>query len=291
MDSARFSLSGTNVRLDLTIPDYLWPVEVDDGQISQVIQNLVLNAAQAMPEGGILKIVAENLNFDHSISLPLPAGRYLRVSFIDQGPGIRTENLERIFEPFFTTKSSGRGLGLAICYFIIKKHHGLITVESTPGSGTQFHIYLPASEQQLVENDSGGEDPVQTGRVLVMDDDEMILGVAVSMLEYSGFEVEAVADGEAAIAKYCAALEQGKGFDAVLMDLTIRGGMGGKEAIARLRSLDPKIKAIVSSGYASDPIMSDYRHYGFCGVIPKPYRAQDLTEVISKALGKAQGEG
>jgi PAS domain S-box-containing protein len=284
IDSARFPLSGTNVRLDFAVPDELWPFEVDEGQISQVLQNLVLNASQAMPEGGLLRVAAANLQLDADPGLPLPFGRYLKISVVDQGPGIPAENLDRIFEPFYTTKSTGQGLGLAICYSIIKKHRGLLTVESSPPDGTAFHIYLPASEQQLEVAEITETVEVKSGRILVMDDDEMILSVVRAMLEFSGYEVVEVEDGETAIAVYKKALESGGRFDAVLIDLTIRGGLGGKEAIARLRSLDPGIRAIVSSGYASDPIMSDYRSYGFCGVIPKPYRAQELTATISAAI-------
>jgi PAS domain S-box-containing protein len=284
IDSSRFPLSGTNVRIDFAIPEDLWPFEVDEGQISQVLQNLVINAAQAMPDGGLLRIAASNIELDGTSKFPLPAGRYLNISVIDQGPGISSENLERIFEPFYTTKSTGQGLGLAICYSIIKKHHGLITVESTPPDGTAFHIFLPASAQPVESAETTELVATNTGRVLVMDDDEMILSVVRSMLEYGGYEVVEAQDGEEAIAVYRKALESGRRFDVVLIDLTIRGGMGGKEAIARLRSIDPGIKAIVSSGYASDPIMSDYRSYGFCGVIPKPYRTQELTAAISAAI-------
>jgi PAS domain S-box-containing protein len=284
MDSATFPLSGTNVRIDFAIPEDLWPFEVDEGQISQVIQNLVINAAQAMPDGGLLRISATNLEQDGATRLPLPAGRYLKISVVDQGPGISSENLDHIFEPFYTTKSSGQGLGLAICYSIIKKHQGLITVESSAPGGTCFNIYLPASEQRLEAAETTETLATATGRVLVMDDDEMILGVVRSMLEYSGYEVVEAQNGEEAISVYNKALESGRRFDAVLIDLTIRGGMGGKETIARLRSLDPGVRAVVSSGYASDPIMSDYRSYGFCGVIPKPYRAQELSAVISAAI-------
>ncbi|NTV13420.1 MAG: PAS domain S-box protein [Desulfobulbaceae bacterium] len=284
MDSARFPLSGTNARIDFAIPDDLWPIEVDAGQISQVIQNLVINAAQAMPDGGLIRIAVENLQITADTMLPLPAGKYLKIAVVDQGPGISSENLAHIFEPFYTTKSSGQGLGLTICYSIIKQHQGLITVESSPSTGTTFTIYLPASELRIEESEEAEMSVVKTGRVLVMDDDEMILNVVRAMLEFSGYEVVEAGDGEAAISAYKQAMERGQRFDAVLIDLTIRGGMGGKEAIARLRSLDPGIRAIVSSGYASDPIMSDYRSYGFCGVIPKPYRTQELTAAISAAI-------
>lgn len=285
-DSAEFALRGSNVECEYRLARNLWTVEVDKGQISQVITNLVINADQAMPEGGKIRIKAENMTLEGDISIP-DSGRqsFVKVSIKDEGIGIPEEYLVRIFDPYFTTKESGSGLGLATTYSIIKRHGGLITVESKPGSGTTFYIYLPAIPVSPSPTEKVIPDGVSSGgRVLIMDDEESVREVVGRILEHVGWEVEFACDGAEAIERYVAARDSGRSFDAVIMDLTVPGGMGGKEAITRLKSIDPQVKAIVSSGYSNDPVMSDYAGYGFNGVISKPYRIEELIKVLQELM-------
>ncbi|MDH5297481.1 MAG: PAS domain S-box protein [Desulfobulbaceae bacterium] len=284
-DCSSFALRGSNVRCDYLLADDLWPVEVDEGQLSQVTQNLVINAAQAMADGGIVTVAAANLELADGFLPTLNRGRYIRITVKDHGPGIPREHLPRIFDPYFTSKESGSGLGLAIAYAIISKHDGLITVASEPGQGATFSIYLPASDKAMAAADGTDEKiRVSTGKVLVMDDEEMVRMVACEMLKHIGCETEEARDGQEAIDRYREALKQGKPFDAVIMDLTIPGGLGGKETVGRLKSLDPGVRVVVSSGYANDPIMANFRQYGFSGVVPKPYSILDLSRAMSSLL-------
>lgn len=284
-DSSSFAMRGANVKCEYQLPEDLWPIEVDEGQLSQVSQNLVINACQAMPDGGTLVIKGSNLVL-HEHDLPLlPAGKYVYLSFHDQGGGISKENLSKIFDPYFTSKKTGSGLGLAIAYSIVKKHDGLITVDSEIGRGATFSIYLPATEKNTAAQEKVGKNTtIKAGKVLVMDDDENIREVASKMLQHLGCEVDTARNGEEAIGLYFKAKEEGDPFDVVIMDLTIPGGMGGKEAIGKMRALDPTIKAIASSGYATDPIMASFREYGFSGVIPKPYKIGELSEILSEVF-------
>jgi len=219
-------------------------------------------------------------------SLPSPGADYVRISIQDHGPGISPEHLSRIFDPFFTTKHKGRGLGLATSYSIVRKHDGLIEVESRQEKGATFHIYLPASAQAMP---SGPEDkhklPNGQGRVLVMDDEPNILNFSHVALKRLGYEVELARDGAEALRRYREAAEAGKPFDAVIMDLTIPGGMGGKEAIKHLLELDSQAKAIVSSGYSNDPVMAEFQKYGFRGVVAKPYEIRELARVLHEVIG------
>lgn len=284
-DSVNFSLRGSDARCEFSISDDLWPVEVDEGQINQVISNLIINADHAMPEGGIIKVRAENMTVAARQYPPLKDGRYVKISIEDQGVGIPKENLQKIFDPFFTTKQDGSGLGLATTYSIIKNHGGYITVESDLGAGTTFHIYLQASHKRIPKKKAAEEKPlVGKGRILLMDDEEMVRNVAGKMLGHIGYEVEFAGDGDKAIELYKEAKESGHPFDAVIMDMTIPGGIGGKEAIKKLLEIDPDVKAIVSSGYFSDPIMSEFKRYGFRNVLAKPYRIKELTETLRKVI-------
>jgi len=288
-DSARFALRGSNVKCEFHLPGNIWPVEADEGQMSQVINNLVINADQAMPEGGTISISAENIVVKPALALPLKNGKYVKITIKDQGTGIPEEHLQKIFDPYFTTKQKGSGLGLAVTYSIIKNHDGYITAESELGAGTAFHIYLPSSQKKIDKKKSSGDLPVPgKGKILLMDDEDIVRDAVGRILESLGYTVEFVRDGAEAYVVYKMAKESGQPFDAVIMDLTIPGGMGGKEALRKLKGIDPGVKAIVSSGYSHDPIMADYRKYGFMGVITKPYRVKQLSEEVRKVISPAK---
>jgi signal transduction histidine kinase/DNA-binding response OmpR family regulator len=280
-DSADFALMGSNVKLDYSIPPDLWSVDVDEAQISQVISNLIINADQAMPEGGTVLISVGNEDVREGEVPPLKAGKYVRLSIRDEGIGIPDKHLTRIFDPYFTTKKGGSGLGLASTYSIIRNHEGHISVESELGTGTTFSIYLPASMQLARKTAESTEEVIHgRGDILVMDDDPDIRESVGEVLKFLGYSAHFAEDGEEAVKLYSNATEEDGSFDAVIMDLTIPGGMGGIEALSRLRRINPSVKVVVSSGYSNDPIMSDYRRYGFNGVINKPYRVEDLSKVL-----------
>ncbi len=285
-ESIRFILSGSTVRCESDIPGDIWLVEADKGQISQVVQNITLNACQAMPEGGTMKIRVENVVIGEGEMAPLPSGKYVKLSFIDQGPGIEAHHLSRIFDPYFTTKQSGTGLGLTICYSIITKHHGLLKSESTLGVGTTFTIYLPAlqSREQILSDEGTDASPRGNGRILIMDDEEHIREIAADMLSHLGYETDQAQDGKEALEKYRQARDSGCPYSAVIMDLTIPGGMGGKEAVSQLLTLDPRAKAIVSSGYSYDQIMADPGKYGFAGVVSKPYDMVKMGTTLHRVI-------
>ncbi len=284
-DSTSFTMRGTNVKSKYQLAEDLCPIEVDEGQLSQVIQNLVINACHAMAAGGVLTVTSENLLLSEHDMPPLPPGQYIHLSFHDQGSGIAKENLSKIFDPYFSNKKTGSGLGLAVAYSIIKKHGGLITVDSEIGQGATFSIYLPATEKIVSTQEKVGKTFTPgTGKVLVMDDEEGIREVAAKMLQHLSYEVDTAEDGENTIELYLRAKKEGKPFDVVIMDLTIPGGMGGKETIEKIRSIDPTIKAIVSSGYANDPIMANFKNYGFNGVIPKPYQIEELDKILAETV-------
>ncbi len=293
-DSAGFVLRGSNVRYELSIPHDLWSVDIDLGQVNQVVNNLFINALQAMPKGGTISVQAENCLIEQDSVIPLRPGKYVRIHIQDQGIGIPAENLQKIFDPYFTTKQTGSGLGLTTAYSIIKKHDGVITVGSQVGVGTTFCVYLPASRASVAglpgasaPNNNHG----RSGKILVMDDEEIIRELAAELLTQMGYEVSLVKDGASAISVYKQAKNSGKPFDAVIMDLTIPGGMGGKDALRRIRELDPNVRAIVSSGYSQDPVMADFREYGFAGVLRKPYDANDVAEQLKLVLRGANDEG
>lgn len=284
-DSTGFALSGSNVRCSFKIADNLWPVEIDLGQISQVINNIIINADHAMPEGGTITVTCTNVSIKETDIYPLAPGNYVRMTIADEGHGIPKEHLTRIFDPYFTTKQKGSGLGLTICYSIIRAHDGHITVTSRLGRGASFTMHLPASHREM-PCDPVREDALcgAMGRILVMDDEEIVRTIAGAILEQLGFEVELAADGSEAITRYRQAMETGRKFSAVIMDLTVSGGMGGKEAIRALLEIDPEIRAIVSSGYSTDPIMADFSAYGFSGVIAKPYRPEELCKTLNDVI-------
>jgi PAS domain S-box-containing protein len=282
-----FTLSGSNTTWTLVADEDISPVEVDTSQFGQVIQNLVINSDQAMPDGGFITIRVANFLVDEKTSLPLPAGKYVQICFQDQGIGIAREHISRIFDPYFSTKKRGSGLGLATAYSVIRNHNGLLTVDSELGVGTAMTIYLPASTREPRQMNTVSTEPRHgMGKILVMDDDEIVRKVAVQMLFHLGYEVAEAPDGESALGLYQKALDQGQPFDCVILDLTVPGKMGGKETISRLLTVDPGVKAIVSSGYSNDPIMADYKKFGFAGVIPKPYSMEKLNETVYSLFTK-----
>lgn len=284
--SVAFVLHGAKVHGDLRIPEGLWPVDVDEGQICQVIHNVVLNAMQAMPKGGVVTVAAENVDLPATFAGPIPKGRYVKVAITDQGHGIPEDIVTRIFDPYFTTKPQGRGLGLAIAYAIIAKHDGYLTVDSDVGVGTTFSCYLPTAHQPTRSMLPPGDRPQPChGRFLVVDDEAYILELLEEMLRTMGNEVICHHDGKDAIATYQRALLSGEAFTAAILDITIPGGMGGCETLSHLRSIDPDVKAIISSGYANDPVMANFANYGFRGVITKPYTLERLREVLQQVLG------
>jgi PAS domain S-box-containing protein len=288
-ESVKFALHGSTVRPVYHFAADLHVAVIDAGQVSQVIHNLVINADQAMPDGGEIEIVADNVRVEDEGAVgTLPVGDYVKVSIRDQGSGIPLEIMAHIFDPYFSTKDEGRGLGLASCYSIIKNHNGLLTVFSKPGEGATFIFYLPAAngEHGIVDHDN--EVPIslekESAKILVMDDDEVLQEITSEMLEFAGHEVEIAADGQQAVDMYQQAMKAGEPFDVVLADLTVPGGMGGKEMAAELLEIDPVVKVIVSSGYSSDPVMANFADYGFKAVIAKPYKMEELTITLREVL-------
>ena len=282
-ESTLFVLRGSNSTCNFNLSDDLWQVEVDSGQLNQVFSNIVINANQAMAGGGVITIRTENTKMKAQTEVPLPAGKYVKISFEDQGTGISEKNLANIFDPYFSTKSTGRGLGLATTYSIIDKHGGHITADSVLGEGTTFTIFLQASDKKIQSSDENVNiKHTGRGRILIMDDDVSILKMAGRMLKKMGYEYHVARDGKEAVETYQAKLNSQNPIDLVILDLTVPGGMGGQEAINQLLNIDPNIKAIVSSGYSSDPVMANYKAYGFCGVIPKPYSRDSVAEVLNE---------
>lgn len=344
-ETGQIALNSSNVTGEFHIADDLWPIEVNEGQIRQVIRNFILNAREAMPTGGVVTIRAKNITIRSRDELPLREGKYLKISIEDQGVGIPAEKLSRIFEPFFTTKDKNEqkemmGLGLAICHSIIKAHDGFITVESEEGVGTTFQIYFPVALKETkgekesldvppellkeARREAPSEDkrevtketspevlkeairalvrevpkdnlkeappvvveipPLGQGRVLVMDDEEMVRDIAGKILTHAGLEVEFAKDGAEAIALYRKAMETKNPFDAVILDLTVPGGLGAKETIKKLLEIDPEAKAILSSGYSNDPIIDRFRQFGFKDVIAKPYTVGELSQRVANVI-------
>jgi len=284
-ETTELSLRGSNTKPEFHLDEDLYSVNMDQGQISQVLQNLVLNAGQAMPDGGVLKVSAGNIELVSQDSLPLEAGSYVKVSVVDQGSGIPTEIIAKIFDPYFSTKAAGHGLGLSIVYSIIQRHEGHITVHSEENIGTTFEFYLPAVQEHLASTtDSDQKLMGGTGRILLMDDEEMIHTVVTMMLEKMGYQVESAYEGDQALQAYQAAMESEHPFDLVIMDLTVPGGMGGQQAVEKLHEIDPNARVIVSSGYANNPIMTRFSEYGFIGAVKKPVDIRELAEVVKKGL-------
>lgn len=286
-DSANFVLHGDKVACRFDIPEDLWIVDIDKGQISQVIQNIVLNASHAMPEGGIIQIACENLSSEDGDVLPLAIdGRVVKICIRDSGIGMPANVVEKIFDPYFSTKQDGSGLGLAITHSIISKHGGHVSVESSSGIGTVFSLYLPASTRSCIAGSPAEtiEPAVIKARILIVDDEEQIRNMSQAMLRRMGHEVVLARDGAEAIRIYKESTDCDSLIDLVIMDLTIPGGMGGEDAVRKILAINPHAKVIVSSGYSNDPVMASFREFGFCGAIGKPYHLNDLRKVITKVL-------
>ncbi len=282
-EASQFAVRGSNVRCQFDFPDDLWPSEVDAGQLGQVVHNLVINAVQVMPEGGVITISVKNTRVEPGSHLKLLPGLYIRIMIEDHGTGIKKDHLDKIFDPYFTTKQKGSGLGLTIVYSIIEKHDGHVTVYSKLGQGTTLNIYLPASPGSAVKSPKPEETMISgAGRILVMDDEPFIQTLASRMLGKMGYESELAKDGAEAIKKYQKAIESNRPFDAVILDLTVPGGMGGQETITKLIQIDRNVKVIVSSGYSTDPVMSNYRDYGFVAAVRKPYVIKELNDALKK---------
>ncbi len=285
-ESALFSLRGAKSKCQFDLPNDLWTIEADRGQISEVINNLIINADQSMPEGGIIDIKANNISITPNDHIHLNSGNYVKLSIEDHGIGINKEVIHNIYDPFFTTKQNGSGLGLTVVYSIISKHNGVISVESEVSNGTIFYIYLPACSKTINREKNTLEIVTGTGTILLMDDNKTIRNTTGKMLEQIGYNCDYASNGNELIDLYRTKINTGGYYDAVLMDLTIPGGMGGKEAAKILLEIDPNAKLIVSSGYASDPIMANYKNYGFSDVIAKPYEIKELSNVIRDVLRK-----
>lgn len=286
--TVEFSLTGSDVSCSLDIDDNLRPLQADLGQINQVVQNLVINAVQAMPGGGELIIRAENADIGEDTVLPLEPGRYVLLLVRDNGVGISTEEQERIFDPYFSTKQGGSGLGLAIVFSIVQKHGGWVKVSSERGRGTDFYVYLPAGETEEAldeeERSEGLTSEWEKASVLFMDDEQELAEVTTSLLDEMGYEVVSVPDGQKAIEEYCRAFFKGDKFDVLIMDLTIPGNMGGREALQKILEVDPEVQAVASSGYSSDPVMSRFSDFGFKAALVKPYKIEELDAVIQELV-------
>lgn len=286
-ESANFVLHGSNVKCNYDFPEDLWPAEVDSGQVGQVIQNIVINAIQAMPNGGLVDLCCRNFENERGSLLPMQEGKYVEIKITDNGVGIDQELIDKIFDPYMTTKQEGNGLGLSITHSIVKKHGGHIQVDSSPGKGTTFLIFLPASKSPLkiVKNIEVATITYENkGTVMVMDDDEMIRNMSMNILKRTGYDVLLAEDGVRAIDLFKESLDAGKVVDLIIMDLTIPGGMGGKEAVVEIHKMDPKAKVVVSSGYSNDQVMANFGQFGFCASIVKPYQLTELLGLVGRLL-------
>jgi PAS domain S-box-containing protein len=282
---AEFALSGSNVKVELDLEPGLWNAEFDDNQLAQAFDNILINAKQAMASGGTLRILGRNVVTEQGPALELAPGRYVKLSFVDRGPGISAAILERIFDPFFTTKVEGSGIGLTAAYAILRKHDGHIEVDSRPGHGATFHVWLPASN-----DDSRAVQPAESaaksgrGLVLVMDDDDMVRHVCGSMLALLGYESIATCDGAEALERVRALLAEGKRLSAAMLDLTVRSGEGGRETVRPLRELVPDLPIIAWSGYSDDPVMAEPAQFGFSASLRKPFRLNELGDLLARLV-------
>jgi PAS domain S-box-containing protein len=276
---------GGNCHYDCRSNPELWPVEVDGAQLAQVVQNLVVNAIEAMPRGGTVTVTADNVHLVEGDVPALEAARYVRIDVTDTGIGIPEDHLETIFDPFFTTKKGRSGLGLATAFSIVRSHGGAIVVHTGEDHGSRLSVYLPASDKEHTATTEAAAAARGHGRLLIMDDDDAVRSAAGELLETIGYQVVAAADGAEAVELYRQAIDEGHRFDAVILDLTVPDGIGGRETMSRLAEIDPGVTAIVSSGYSTDPVMANYREHGFAGVAVKPYRLAELASTLQRLIG------
>jgi PAS domain S-box-containing protein len=284
-DAASIALSGTNI--DYTLDsDCETSVEVDPQQMNEALTNLMINASESMPQGGLVRLKCENININEDYEQNLKPGKYLKVSIIDEGKGIPQEYLQKIFEPFFSTKVGGHGLGLSAAHLIVRKHEGAITVDSEVGRGSVFNVFLPVikTRKKRRRKHKTAESPKKSGRVLFMDDEPEIRESMADMARILGYEIITARNGEEAIEKYEQSKEKSKEFDAVVLDLTVRGGMGGEETLNRLKKIDSKVKAIVFSGHSTKPIIANYRKYGFVAKMEKPITMDEFAETLNQVI-------
>jgi two-component system cell cycle sensor histidine kinase/response regulator CckA len=290
--AAEFSLYGSNLRAEMDVPADLWKAEVDPAQIEQVVNALMINAREAMPHGGIVRVFARNVDVEKRGGALLRPGRYIKIAIADHGCGIDSELVSKIFDPYFTTKPAASGLGLAISYSIIKKHGGLLHVESSSPEGSTLAFYLPAAERAQVggaaAHPADASQQFNQQRVLVMDDEPGVRETTSQLLGTLGFEVASAPDGAEAVKLYQHALHRGEHFHAVILDATIRGGMGGVATIEKLRDIDPHVTAIICSGYSDEAALSQFLTYGFRGALPKPFTRSELADVLQRALQGAR---
>jgi PAS domain S-box-containing protein len=289
--AADFSLVGKDVRFSYFIPEDLWPVNIDEGQMWQVVRNLVMNAGEAMPDGGIITVAAQNVHIDEFSNLPLQEGSYVRWSVTDQGTGITPEHLPRIFDPYFTTKGmgpkQGMGLGLAICFSIVRKHGGFITVDSKPVDGTTFYVYLPALPTKEQQDAAVTDDRLlRKHRILVMDDEEDIRDIFSKLLTHLGYDAELAEEGNEVISKFREAREADAPFSAVILDLTVKDGLGGRQTLKKLLQIEPEVKAVITTSYADDPIVTGFRYFGFAAALVKPFTMQELQDSLDALLAE-----
>jgi PAS domain S-box-containing protein len=284
--AARFATGGKPVNCVFEFAEDLYGVEVDQGQMTQVVSNLVLNAVQTMVDGGTIRLALTNVDVDEGQHGGLSQGQYVRLTVSDEGEGIPRDQLAKVFEPYFSTKPQGSGLGLAIVYSVVKRHAGRVDVESAVGQGTTFSVFLPRTTAAVVPTEQA-EVPAPCGqaRVLIMDDQGLILDLATRVLKRLGYQATVARDGRKAIELYREAHLSGRPFDVVILDLTVAGGMGGVDAVAELVKIDPQVKAIASSGYATDPVMAKPKEYGFVGILPKPYSIRLVGQVLAEVVG------
>ena len=287
IDTSKFILRGSPVDCVYNIPEDLWKVDIDPGQISQVIQNITINASHAMPDGGVITISCENITDSEKEANLLPGQKYIKITIGDKGHGISGEVIDKIFDPYFTTKEMGNGLGLAICHSIISKHGGDISVRTGAEKGTTFTIYLPASLKTTPAIIASEEQSVKTvlkARIMIMDDESLVRIMIQRMLEQSGHETVLAGNGAEAIQLYKESLKNGRAIDLIIMDLNIPDGMGGKDAVQEILRINPEAKVIVESGYSTDPVMANYQEYGFKGSIAKPFQLVELNKIIHTVL-------
>ncbi len=281
-----FSMAGSNSELEVSLPDELWPCVMDEGRVAQVLNNLIINAQQAMPEGGKIRLEGENLEVISEDGLPLKPGAFVRIKLEDEGPGIEPKHLSRIFDPYFTTKKQGSGLGLANCKTIVRQHQGHLSVDSLVGKGTTFTLYLPATPEAVMEEvvEEAQVTYRGKGRVLVMDDEVLVQEIVIDILKHLGYDPEVASNGEEALEMVIRETQAKKPFAAVIVDLTVPGSMGGLDTKKRLEEIAPDLPVIVSSGYSNDPVLVHYHENGFAGVAVKPYNIQQMSSALKDAI-------